>query len=233
MQVLNLVASGWFGVGGCTVDASEIWRGVKTSWGLVVEIPFFLQGFICFIDIPGGWPWDFWTINSINFHLLGLGGSLFPEFSWLSLHKLQKTREFWGSAIHTNMGEVDRIEISDRISIFWKKNTCQFMDTNDFIKWGCEANLGIGNEINMVFWDKNILWTIRSSTPASNINESINHNSNTANPLTWRNSRQKCVNFRLKKIQSLYKNYIYIYIHKSLVLTPWAFVELFKDRSFT
>ena len=35
--------------------------GVKTSWGWWA-IPWFTTGFM---TIPGGWPWDFWTINSM------------------------------------------------------------------------------------------------------------------------------------------------------------------------
>ena len=126
MQVLNLVASGWLGkVGGCTVDASEIWRCEidQLRFGSLF-IPFFYRGFI---DIPGGWPWDFWTINSVKFHLyiyihIGLGGSVFLFFSWLSLHKLQKPREFLGQCHpHENGGSGPNWNFWS-MSICWKKN---------------------------------------------------------------------------------------------------------------
>ena len=56
------------------VDGSEIRREKQLS--LVVEIPLCTMGFI---HPNGGWPWDFWTINS---------SSLFFFWIWVGLFSL-------------------------------------------------------------------------------------------------------------------------------------------------
>ena len=62
---------------GATVDASEILRSPVD----MVNIP--LQGFS---SIPGSWPWDFWTINSIlvSGRVLPRGVALLPRHRWAS-----------------------------------------------------------------------------------------------------------------------------------------------------
>ena len=180
---------GWGRWGGCTVDVSKS-GVVKNQLRFGSWNPIFLQGFYRY---PGWLALGFLNhqqcqISSIYIYIhIGLGGSVFLFFPDCPSTNCKNHGSFWGNAIHTKMGEVDRIEISDRCQ-FVEKKTCQFQEEMWICghKWGCEANLGIGERgKHGVLRKKHPLNYHQHMHPTS-----INHNSNTANPLTWRNPKK-------------------------------------------
>ena len=54
---------------GGTVDSSDIWKFTSSGWSS--GNPHYLQGFI---QVPGGWGWDFWTISSTEPYKAVFGG---------------------------------------------------------------------------------------------------------------------------------------------------------------